>query len=91
MCYTTLVMEDGDLPKDDKDVYSIDTSMGKFTFVQSPKGVIPALLEDLAQYRKQAKKDMARAKEEGDEWQAALYNGKQLAYKITMNRCGRFV
>jgi len=65
--------------------YEVTTGMGTYRFAQSPQGVVPALLEDLAQFRKKAKKDMAKAKDAGDEWAAALYNGKQLAYKITMN------
>lgn len=59
--------------------------MGTFKFAQAPQGVVPSLLEDLATFRKQAKRDMAAAEAAGDEWTAAMYNGKQLAYKITMN------
>jgi hypothetical protein len=36
--------------------------------------VVPRLLEDLAVFRKQAKKDMAAAKAVGDSWREALCN-----------------
>lgn len=81
MCYSTLVM-DGDF---EGDFYTIDTAMGTFKFAQSTPGVLPALLDDLAKFRKQAKKEMAAAKAAGDDWAESLANGKQLAYKITMN------
>lgn len=63
----------------------VQTGMGTYRFAQEPQGVVPALLEDLAQFRKRAKKDMAAAKAAGDDWAAAMHNGKQMAYKITMN------
>ncbi len=69
----------------DVEYYEVETGMGTFKFAQEPQGVVPALLEDLAQFRKKAKKAMAAAKQEGDEWAAAVYNGQQLAYKVTMN------
>ncbi len=91
MCYSTMVMDDlRHAPLDDQ-VFSANTAMGTFRFAQSPQGVVPALLAELAELRKAAKKDMAAAKASGDEWSAALANGRQLAMKITMNRCGRGV
>lgn len=83
MCYSTLVMEDdkyGEVPG--VDYYSIETSMGTFRFAQQPAGVVPSLLEDLAKFRKQARAEMAEAKARGDDWTAALANGRQLAFKV---------
>lgn len=71
--------------RDDIEFYEVETKQGTFKFAQAPRGVVPALLEDLAQFRKRAKADMAVAKKRGDEWAAAVHNGKQLAYKVTMN------
>lgn len=54
-------------------------------FAQNIEGVLPKLLRSLAKNRKQAKKDMAKAKEDGDTFMYAVYNGKQLAFKVSMN------
>lgn len=70
---------------DGVEYYDIATGMGEFSFAQHPVGVVPALLEDLAAFRKKAKKDMAAAKAAGDTWAEALFNGRQNAFKITMN------
>lgn len=51
-------------------------------FAQSPKGLLPDILEDLANLRKHAKKMMAAAE---DSFEKAVWNGTQLAYKVTMN------
>jgi DNA polymerase delta subunit 1 len=65
--------------------YEIATGLGTFRFAQGVPSVVPALLEDLAKFRKQAKKDMAAAKARGDDWAASVFNGKQNAFKVTMN------
>jgi DNA polymerase delta subunit 1 len=54
-------------------------------FAQTKPGILPKLLEDLAVFRKEAKKRMGQAKASGDTFQEALFNGKQLAYKVSMN------
>lgn len=54
-------------------------------FAQNIEGVLPKLLRSLAKNRKQAKKDMAKAKDDGDMFMYAVYNGKQLAFKVSMN------
>ena len=46
------------------------------------KGIIPSLLQDLLKARKAAKKQMNNEK---DPFQKAVYNGKQLALKVTAN------
>lgn len=40
-------------------------------------------------YRKRAKAEMAAAKAQGDKFQEQLYDGKQLAYKVS-NCCIKF-
>ena len=57
----------------------------KCRFAQTTEGVLPSMLRNLAKNRKQAKKDMAKAKDDGDMFMYAVYNGKQLAFKVSMN------
>lgn len=83
MCYSTLVLDKSMKPQ--AAPYTIDTGLGQFSFAQDTPGVIPSLLEELAVFRKQAKADMAKAKDAGDEWAAAIHNGAQLAFKVSMN------
>lgn len=90
MDYSTIVLDSkyADLPG--VEYYEIETGLGTFRFAQNVPSVLPSLLEDLAKFRKAAKKDMAAAKARGDAWGAAVFNGKQLAYKVTMNSCYGF-
>ena len=90
MSFDTLVLDKryDDVPG--VEYYEIETKLGTFRFAQPGeddrfKGILPNLLDDLAEFRKQAKRDMAAAKKRGDDWGVALYNAKQLAYKVTMN------
>lgn len=85
MCPSTLVLDEtyGDI--EGVEYYTIETGGGEFKFAQDVTSVVPALLEDLASFRKQAKKDMAKAKEDGNDFAAALFNAKQLAFKVSMN------
>lgn len=53
-----------------------------YPFAQNRKGVIPRMLEKLALARKDAKKAMNNAK---SDFMKMVYNGKQLAYKVSMN------
>jgi len=50
-------------------------------FAQGVPTLLPSILLELKQFRKQAKKDMAASKGA----LKAMYNGKQLAYKVSMN------
>ena len=50
-------------------------------FAQGVPTLLPSILIELKQFRKQAKKDMAKSTGA----LKAMYNGKQLAYKISMN------
>jgi DNA polymerase delta subunit 1 len=91
LCPSTLVMDAkkyGAVPG--VEYYTVDTGMGVHAFAQTRDGervesVVPGLLEQLAQFRTAAKRDMAAAKARGDAFGAALANGKQLAYKVSAN------
>ena len=78
LCYSTLVMNDRY-----KNLEGVEyETYGPHTFAQSVPSLLPVILNELAAFRKKAKKDMAKA--EGTPMEA-VYNGKQLAYKISMN------
>jgi len=97
LCYSTFIPEDKvALYKDRKDLdifnikwESVDedekTIEYSFHFVQNKQGVLPRILEKLWKSRKLAKKEMKNAKAVGDTNLADVYNGKQLAIKVTMN------
>jgi hypothetical protein len=57
-------------------------TFGPHTFAQDVPSLLPVILNELAVFRKKAKKLMAAA--EGTPMEA-VYNGQQLAYKISMN------
>ena len=63
--------------KDGTLVFNINT----YKFVQNVPSLIPEILLELKMARKQAKKDMANSTGQ----MKAVYNGKQLAYKISGN------
>jgi DNA polymerase delta subunit 1 len=85
LCPSTLVMNSKYDNLEGVDYYEIKTDIGTFRYAQNPKGILPTMLDDLALFRKQAKKDMAAAKARGDYFAAKLYDAKQLAYKVSMN------
>tara|TARA_B110000977_G_scaffold201886_1_gene299804 strand:- start:9167 stop:11956 length:2790 start_codon:yes stop_codon:yes gene_type:complete len=64
-------------------------------FAQNSEGILPKMLRQLATNRKLAKKEMAKAEASGDKFLKAVYNGKQLAFKVSMNSiygfCGALV
>lgn len=57
----------------------------KFYFVENVEGILPRILNKLWTSRKQAKKEMKKAKNDNDNNLADVLNGKQLAIKVTMN------
>lgn len=86
LCHTTLVARGGeydDLPEVDYE--DIEVEGRTVRFVQNRSGILPRMLEQLAKRRKVAKKDMAAAAARGDAFAEAVYNGKQLAFKVSMN------
>ena len=78
LCYSTLVMD----PKYDNLPGVEYETFGPHKFAQGVTSLLPTILTDLKAYRKKAKKLMAAA--EGTPMEA-VYNGQQLAYKISMN------
>ena len=78
LCPTTLVVEPKFRNVEGEKYVKID----KYLFSQNRQGIVPKLLERLAKSRKQAKKDMANAE---NAFMKAVYNGKQLAFKVSMN------
>jgi DNA polymerase delta subunit 1 len=78
LCYSTLVMD----PKYDNLPGIEYEQFGQFRFAQSVPSLLPAILTELKEFRKKAKKNMALTKGTPIE---AVYNGQQLAYKISMN------
>ena len=82
LCYSTLVMDErryGNIPGIVYETFKIGEKVYKFA--QGVPSLLPAILMELKQFRKKAKRDMAAATGSMKE----VYNGKQLAYKISMN------
>lgn len=82
LCPSTLVCEDSQYGSLDRVTYS---TIDGFKFAQNEEGIVPKLLANLAKNRKAAKKEMAKAETSGDSFMKAVYNGKQLAFKVSMN------
>jgi DNA polymerase delta subunit 1 len=88
LCYSTLVID----PKFGNVPGIVYEQYGPYKFAQALRAedgtmlpvssLLPAILNELAAFRKKAKKLMAAA--EGTPMEA-VYNGQQLAYKISMN------
>ena len=76
MCYSTLVMD----PRYDNLPGVEYEQHGPYRFAQGVPSLLPKILADLKEFRKKAKKDMKLQPE-----LESIYNGKQLAYKISMN------
>jgi DNA polymerase delta subunit 1 len=78
LCYSTLVMDSkyDNLPGVQYEVF------GPHKFAQGVPSLLPVILTELKAYRKKAKKLMAAT--EGTPMEA-VYNGQQLAYKVSMN------
>ena len=81
LCYSTMVLD----PKYENIAgitYESFEIEGKvYKFAQNVPSLLPLILAELKQFRKQAKKDMAIATGQMKQ----VYNGKQLAYKVSMN------
>jgi DNA polymerase delta subunit 1 len=78
LCYSSLVID----PKFANVPGVVYEQYGPYRFAQGTPSLLPAILNELAAFRKKAKKLMAQA--EGTPMEA-VYNGQQLAYKISMN------
>jgi DNA polymerase delta subunit 1 len=82
LCYSSYVMDErkyGNVPGIEYETFNIGDRTYKFA--QGVPSLLPAILLELKQFRKQAKRDMAAA----SGFMKEVYNGKQLAYKISMN------
>jgi len=82
LCYSTYVMDErryGNVPGVTYETFKIGDKTYKFA--QGVESLLPAILLELKQFRKKAKRDMANATGSMKE----VYNGKQLAYKVSMN------
>ena len=78
LCYSSLVID----PRFSNVPGIVYEQYGPYRFAQGVPSLLPAILNELAAFRKKAKKLMAHA--EGTPMEA-VYNGQQLAYKISMN------
>jgi len=82
LCYSSYVMNEkeyGNIPGIEYETFTIGDRTYKFA--QDIPSLLPAILLELKQFRKKAKKDMATA----TGYMKEVYNGKQLAYKSSMN------
>ena len=82
LCYSTYVMDErryGNIEGIKYETFNIGDKTYKFA--QDVPSLLPAILAELKQFRKKAKRDMANA----TGYMKEVYNGKQLAYKISMN------
>ena len=77
LCYSSMVM---DSKYENIPGVTYET-FGFYKFAQDVPSLLPSILLELKQFRKQAKKDMANSTGALKE----MYNGKQLAYKVSMN------
>ena len=78
LCYSSLVID----PRFANVPGVVYEQYGPYRFAQGVPSLLPAILNELAAFRKKAKKLMAQT--EGTPMEA-VYNGQQLAYKISMN------
>src|SRR6056300_803996 len=82
LCYSTYVMNEkryGNIEGITYETFNIGNKTYKFA--QDVPSLLPAILAELKQFRKKAKRDMAAA----TGYMKEVYNGKQLAYKVSMN------
>ena len=84
-CPSTLVMDSRYMNLPGIEYHTVTTPQGAYTFALNVPSVLPSLLSDLAEFRKQAKREMAKAKDDGNAFEAAVQNGRQLAFKVSMN------
>lgn len=90
LCYNTIVLDENrygniDGVEYEETTWEVDGTKYTYKFAQNTQGILPKLLETLAKNRKQAKKDMAKAVEGNDVFMKNVFNGKQLAFKVSMN------
>ena len=87
LCYSTLVRR-SDLAKLPADSYAKSPTGDCFVKTETHKGILPLILEELLAARKKAKADMKAEKAKGkdmDAFKYAVYDGRQLALKVSAN------
>jgi len=83
MCFSTLVIPGSKFDNLDGVEYEEFEAGGNiYKFAQNVPSLLPVILNELKQFRKKAKKLMAQTRGTPME---EVYNGQQLAYKISMN------
>ena len=89
LCYSTYIFDKDKMDRGAYDYEEFEIGGEKHYFVRNRKGedkmvfaLLPHILKELKEFRSKAKKDMAKAKGTPME---AVFNGKQLAYKVVMN------
>ena len=82
LCYSTLVLDSQFDNLEGVEYERFQVGDKVYTFAQNSPSLLPIILTDLKAYRKKAKKLMAQ--HEGTPMES-VYNGQQLAYKISMN------
>ena len=82
LCYSTLVLDPQFDNLEGVEYERFQVGDKVYTFAQNAPSLLPVILTDLKAYRKKAKKLMAQ--HEGKPMES-VYNGQQLAYKISMN------
>lgn len=81
LCYTTLVRR-SDVTKLPATSYGKSPTGDVFVKAETCKGILPQILEELLGARKNAKRLL---KEETDPFKKAVYDGRQLALKVSAN------
>lgn len=81
LCYTTLVKDKRYLNLPNVKYLHKTIGTQTYVFAQSEKGLVPKILEHLLKARKKAKRQMAEASPA----KKSVYDGQQLAFKISCN------
>jgi DNA polymerase delta subunit 1 len=85
LCYASWVREEKYAALANFQYFEKKTDLGTFKFQQTLPGLLPQMAKALLAARSKAKKKMKAAKKAGDTELAAIYNGRQLALKISTN------
>ena len=88
LCYSTLVKGPQNIARLPPDSYAKSPTGDVFVKADTCKGILPQVLEELLAARKQAKADMKAEKAKGkdaDMFKYAVYDGRQLALKVSAN------
>jgi len=82
LCYTTLIAEGSNKHLKEGEDYEVTPCGHKFIKGTKKKGILPQILESLLIARGNAKRLMAK---ETDKFKQQVYNGRQLALKVSAN------